>query len=71
MIKFLLIIQICSIVLQECAPPLKIYPLYNSHYDCANGGFLHGLTAIRELGVNEVNQKIIYLNFSCKELNNI
>ena len=68
--KFLLIIQIFSIFLQECTPLLEIYPLYNSHYDCATGGFLRGLTAIRELGVDEVNHKIIYLNFSCKELVN-
>ncbi len=66
--KFLLIIQICSIALQECTPPLEIYPLYNSHYDCATGGFLRGLTAIRELGEKEVNKKIMYLNFNCKEL---
>jgi hypothetical protein len=63
--KFLLIIQICSTLLQECTEPIEIYPLYNSHYDCATGGFLRGMTMVREIGEEEVNNKNILVNFAC------
>ena len=67
--KFLLIIQICSLTHTECIPPQKIYPMYNSHYDCSTGGYLRGLTIIRELGQKEVDKAKIYVNFSCQQLN--
>jgi hypothetical protein len=68
--KFILIIQICSVIVQQCTNPIKIYPMYNSHFDCASGGFLRGLTVIRELGEEEVNDKKMIFNFTCKELIN-
>ena len=40
--------------------------MYNSHFDCASGGFLRGLTVIRELGEEEVNKDKIYVNFMCQ-----
>ena len=66
--KFLLIIQICSAITQQCTDPIKIYPMYNSHYDCASGGFLRGMTIMRELGQQEVNEKKMLMNFTCQEL---
>jgi len=68
--KFILIIQICSVIVQQCTNPIEIYPMYNSHFDCASGGFLRGLTVIRELGEEEVNDKKMIFNFTCKELIN-
>ena len=68
--KFLLVIQICSAVLQQCTEPIKIYPLYNSHYDCATAGFLKGMTVLRELGIEDVNKDKMLMNFSCTELAN-
>ncbi len=65
--KFLLIIQICSTLMQECTQPIKVYPLYNSYYDCSTGGYLRGLTILRELGPQDINSKRILLNFTCTE----
>jgi hypothetical protein len=63
--KFLLIIQICSTLIQQCTEPVESYPLDNSHYDCATGGFLRGMTVVREIGEEEVNNKNILVNFAC------
>ena len=71
MIKFLLTIQICSAIMQQCTEPLKIYPLYNSHYDCATAGFLKGMTVLRELGEEYVNEKHMLMNFSCMKQESI
>lgn len=69
--KFLLVIQICSVVLQNCTEPLKIYPMYDSHYDCATGGFIRGLTALREIGQEEVDKSRIIVNFSCQKQDSV
>lgn len=69
--KFLLIIQICSSVFQQCTEPLKIYPMYDSHYDCATGGFIRGLTALREIGQEEVDKSRIIVNFSCQKQDSV
>jgi hypothetical protein len=66
--KFLLIIQICSVITQQCTDLIKIYPMYNSHFDCATGGFLIGMTTMREIGQEEVNEKKMLMNFTCQEL---
>ena len=65
--KFLLIIQIFSTILQQCTEPIQMNT-YNSHYDCATAGFLKGITVIRELGVEYSNENKMVMNFSCQEL---
>ena len=62
--KFLLTIQICSALMQQCSEPVKMN-IYNSHYDCATAGFIKGITVLRELGEEYVNDKRMLMNFSC------
>ena len=62
--KFLLTIQICSAILQQCTPPLDV-GMYKSHYDCATAGFIKGMGVLRELGEEYVNEKNMLMNFSC------
>jgi len=68
--KFLLVIQICSIVTQQCTGSYEI-GRYKDHYDCATAGFLNAIGAIREIGVEEVNKNKLLVNFSCKEQESI
>jgi len=65
--KFLLVIQICSAILQQCTEPLQMNT-YQSHYDCATAGFLKGITVLRELGIEYSNENKMIMNFSCQEL---
>ena len=68
--KFLLVIQICSAILQQCTEPLQMNT-YQSHYDCATAGFLKGITVLRELGVEYSNENKMLMNFSCTELTSL
>ena len=68
--KFLLTIQICSVIMQQCTEPLEIRPYYNSHYDCATAGFIKGLGSLREFGETYVNENRMIFNFSCSKLEN-
>ena len=64
--KFLLVIQICSIVAQQCTGSYEI-GRYKDHYDCATAGFINAMGTMREIGVEEVNKNKLLVNFSCKE----
>jgi hypothetical protein len=64
--KFLLTIQICSAIMSQCTQPVEMGSTYNSHYDCATAGFIKGITALRELGEEYVNEKRMLMNFACK-----
>jgi hypothetical protein len=64
--KFLLVIQICSVITQQCTQPVEM-GMYKDHYDCATAGFINAMGAIREIGVEEVNQNKLLVNFYCKE----
>ena len=62
--KFLLAIQICSVLMQQCTEPIKM-GTYDSHYDCATAGFIKGLAVIREFGEEYTNEQRMLMNFSC------
>ena len=64
--KFLLVIQICSVITQQCTQPVEV-GRYKDHYDCATAGFINAMGAIREIGVEEVKKNKLLVNFYCKE----
>jgi hypothetical protein len=47
--NFLLVIQICSIVAQQCTGSYEV-GRYKDHYDCATAGFINAMGTIREIG---------------------
>ena len=68
--KFVLVIQICSVIAQQCTGSYEI-GRYKDHFDCATAGFINAMGAIREIGVEEVNQNKLLVNFYCKEQESI
>jgi hypothetical protein len=71
MIKFLLIMQICSLVEKECLPPIKDTDVYSTYYECSTVGYLRALKIIDEIGEDLVNQVRIQAHFTCKEVNEL
>jgi hypothetical protein len=47
--KFLLVIQICSVIAQQCTQLVEI-GRYKDHYDCATAGFINAMGTMREIG---------------------
>ena len=68
--KFVLVLQICSAISQQCTEPVQI-GRYKDHFDCATAGFINAMGAIREIGSEEVNKNKLLVNFSCKEQENV
>ena len=66
--KFMLVLQICSSIYQQCSVPMPNNIPYDSYYDCSTAGYLNALTINQSLGVEEVNKGKIMINFRCEEL---
>ena len=68
--KFVLVIQICSVIAQQCTGSYEI-GRYKDHFDCATAGFINAMGTIREICVEEVNKNKLLVNFSCQEQESI
>ena len=68
--KFVLVIQICSVIAQQCTGSYEI-GRYKDHFDCVTAGFINAMGTIREIGVEEVNKNKLLVNFSCQEQESI
>ena len=68
--KFLLVLQICSVIAQQCTQPVEI-GRYKDHYDCATAGFIRGMGVIREFGEEYTNENRMLMNFACTPLEGV
>ena len=66
MLKFALIITICSSLDGSCLYPLQRDKLFNTHYDCAVAGYQHSQTILRSFGKVKVNESKVLISFKCK-----
>ncbi len=66
--KYILILQICSAVYQQCSDPYPHFDPYNTFYDCATAGYLNAITINQELGMHEVSKGKIMVNFKCEKI---
>jgi len=67
MVKFTLIIWVCSFLGQpSCLPPLKYPMLFDSWYECSKTGYSQASFMITKMGYKYVNDNRIALNYSCK-----
>ena len=66
--KYMLVIQICSAIYQQCSDPHPNFQYYDSFHDCSTAGYLNALTINQSLGIVEVNKGKILINFKCEEL---
>tara|TARA_R110000772_G_scaffold82325_1_gene174645 strand:+ start:79 stop:294 length:216 start_codon:yes stop_codon:yes gene_type:complete len=70
MIKYILILQICSLTAKDCIEPVKMPDLYDSHYECALAGYEHSIQAFEIIGKEIINQSKSQVQFYCEEINN-
>jgi hypothetical protein len=65
--SFLLMLHICSASLTTCGEPIH-FPVANNHYDCTRSAYIHSINLLKELGKEEVNNKKIFITFTCKSV---
>ena len=68
MLKFVLLISVCSSLDGSCLYPFKADKLFNTHYDCAVAGYQHSQTLLRSFGKDRVNESKVIISFKCKPI---
>jgi hypothetical protein len=66
--KFILMIQICSIISSTCMPPIKINPGYEEYSKCTLDGYSKSLEFLKGLDEKTINEEQIYTKFYCNPI---
>ena len=64
MIKYILIMKVCSALSGNCLPEHNA-GVHDSWYECAVAGSLNTLSAMQEIGELEMNKRKLYITFKC------
>ena len=70
MIKFLLVIRICSALDGDCLPEQTI-GLYDSWYQCAEQGTVETQQLMSLIGEKLINNNKLYITFKCDVSNSV
>ena len=70
MIKFLLVIKICSALDGDCLPEQTI-GLYDSWYQCAEQGTVETQQLMSLIGEKLINNNKLYITFKCDVSNSV
>jgi len=68
MIKFMLILKVCSAIDGTCIPDQAV-DIYNSWFECGKNGTVNTMAMLDLMGEDLINQNKLYVVFKCKELN--
>ena len=69
MIKFILVLSVCSFLTGECKPPVQPPIVYNSWADCATDASVKSLELLRKEGKDIVNKYRLAVKFGCYPVN--
>ena len=68
MIKFLLVMQICSGLYGDCMPE-QTFLEHDTWAECSRQGTINILATIDMLGDDYINTSKLYVKFTCREVN--
>ena len=71
MIKFILIIQLCSVVHMDCMKEFKSNIVFDSYYECMHSGHAHSIYTLNNMGQQFVDRTKTVIKFSCQEATGI
>ena len=67
MIKYIMMIKVCSALHGDCMPEFQHPVVYNDWYNCALAGLRETKDLMTEVGPEVVNRDKITVSFVCKE----
>ena len=65
MIKYIMMIKICSALYGECMPEFKHKIVFDNWYDCAQYGLTETKSLMTEIGPEVVNRDKVTVSFVC------
>ena len=69
MMKFIMMIKVCSALYGECMPEFQHKVVVDSWYNCAQNGLVETKSLMTEIGPKGVNRDLITVSFVCKQTN--
>ena len=67
MVKFIMMIKVCSALYGECMPEFQHKVVFDNWYDCAQSGLTEVRSLMIDVGKEVVNRDKITVSFICKE----
>ena len=67
MIKYIMMIKVCSALHGDCMPEFQHPVVYNDWYSCAQAGLTEVRDLMKAVGPEVVNRDKITVSFVCKE----
>ena len=67
MIKFILTVQLCSMVHMDCMKEFQSNVVFNSYYECMVSGYARSINTLNNMGEQFVDRTKIVVKFSCQE----
>ncbi len=67
MIKFILILHLCSSLTGECFENQTLSE-HDDHYSCVMNGYAQAYTSLQTLDITDINERKLAIRFECKEL---
>ena len=68
MIKFLLVMKICSSLYGNCMPE-QLMDLHNTWAECSRQGTINTMATIDLLGDDYMNANRLFVTFTCRQVN--
>jgi hypothetical protein len=67
-IKFVLILHLCSLITGTCPSNQTFSYEFNDHYTCIKAGYQQSFISLNSLDPEEINNSKMVVRFECKEL---
>ena len=68
MVKFIMMIKVCSALYGSCMPEFQHKVVFYNWYDCAQNGLAETKSLMTEIGPEVVNRGKITVSFVCKPI---
>ena len=67
MIKFILILYLCSSITGECFTNRYVSE-HTDHYSCVKNGYVQSYKTLNTLDIEDINLRKLAIKFECKEM---
>ena len=68
MIKYIMMIKVCSALYGSCMPEFQHKVVFDSWYNCAQSGLVETKLLMIDIGPEVVNRDMITVSFVCKPI---
>ena len=68
MIKYVLILHLCSLITGTCLSNQTLGYEFDDHYSCVKAGYQQSFISLNSLDPEEINNSKLHVRFECREI---